>query len=147
MRAGIAIASAFCGIFVGGSSFAQTTMGGAAYLPYWECYSATATTTHTNLHIKNISSSNLTLTVTFYGNTGAVVTSGITTPNFSGTTIAAGAGVFFTIQCSTWNFGVAKIEWSGASAQNPLLAFGHRLTFESGERTALGISVNGDKPF
>lgn len=147
MRASLFTATILAAIFAVSPANAQSATGGSGYLQFWQCRQDASSTLNTSVTVTNTSTVDLNLAVTFYGMTGAVVTSGQSYVNFNGSTIPAGHTVLIGVSCTTQNFGIAKIEWSGNAAQKPLLATGIRNHTSSSGSTQQTIAVNNNMPF
>lgn len=147
MRISVAAAAALTWLTMGTPAIAQTAPGGSGYLQFWQCRQDTVSTLNTAVAVTNTSAVDLNLAITFYGMNGAVVSSGLTYTNFSGSVIPAGHTILVSIACVSQNFGVAKIEWSGAQAQKPLLAYGIRSHNQTTGITQHAVPVNNNMPF
>lgn len=147
MRLFVVLAILFASFSMTAQAVAQTAPGGSGYLQFWQCRQDSAGTLVTTVAVTNTSDVDLNLAVIFYGMDGAVVSSGITYTNYSGSVIPAKHTILVAISCVTQNIGVAKIEWSGAQAQKPLLAYGIRSRSISAEFSQQSIPVNNNMPF
>ncbi|HYC05509.1 MAG TPA: hypothetical protein VED40_19615 [Azospirillaceae bacterium] len=123
--------------------FAQASSGNAD-VSHWVCGPGAVST---DIYVTNTSAVDLTVSVSFYGRSGAAVTSGISYANFTGSTLQAGKTGYARITCSTWDYGYATIQWSGNPARHPLLAYGVRSWTTSNGYSEASIIINDGKAF
>ena len=135
------------GVLLLTNSFSSAYAGsGKAISPMWDI-----TSTRTcYIHISNITTHNLQVSVTFYKNDGTTVTSGITYNNLqsSNTVLNAGNSAFIQIDAAaTSQYGYAVIHWSNdVSSEDDvvgLVAHG----FCSGSDNRYAVPVNNGMPF
>lgn len=103
-----------------------------------------------NIFISNISTHDLTVTVTFYKQDGTKLTTNITYYNFqnSDTEIAAGkTGVAQTSGASVFTYGYAIVEWKNKGTDHDVVALVAQAQRQEGTLWGYGIPVNQGLPF
>jgi hypothetical protein len=123
------------------SAYSET---GKAVLSHWMGTGTSAT----SLWVSNITSHDLTVTITFYDANGTAHSPG-SFNNFQNSNTEIGAGKSGYVSITTDSYGYAVIEWANKGTDSDpfgLVAYAHRASGSSGDWRA-AIPINNGQPF